>query len=668
MVISMGDICDLGQSSYQELIEQQRKPYLQWLKVQGQMNGDTTDSGKPVKLLPFCSCEEPVLSYLEQMGEEDGLCLFYGQDGQLEEYAGAVFASCDNANIIYADEDYVDANGERCQPWFKPEYSPDTLKSFFYYGNIFALRTKWAAKAWKQFMWETGRENDAKVSIYEFLLYASGQTAKIRHIPKILYTNHSTRSLTELPGRGMRLRLVENTNWWRQYYGKELLTKRLVSVIIPSKDNGQVLMRCLETFTEKTEYPHYEFIIVDNGSSEENRQWISLRLRQLEDKTGKTVQYLYQQREFNFAAMCNQGAEAAGGKYLLFLNDDIEIVDGTWLGRMLKEAIQFHTGAVGAKLLYPADSDRQDTTYRIQHVGVTNMGIGPAHKLAGLEDSGNLYHGHNLVNYDMLAVTGACLLVNREKFKQVGNYDEELAIAYNDVELCFRLHETGYLNMVCNEAVLLHHESLSRGQDNTPKRRNRLAGELELLYRKHPKLKGEDPFYSPNLVQWKRDVSYECNYLYPCDRKVSPELCSRWGMPHAHKSRLLRRLTGEYLSMLVIDSVERQGDVLVIDGWYVLREHDNGKLTRWLLLRHDKKHTVYKVPLYPKLREDVEALFAQEENTVRTALAGIHAVIEIQELPEGSYTIGVLAEDGTAGGLGKHGKRIQYAPAGGCYL
>ena len=125
---------------------------------------------------------------------------------------------------------------------------------------------------------------------------------------------------------------------------------------------------------------------------------------------------------------------------------------------------------------------------RIQHAGITNMGIGPAHKLAGLMDEGNLYHGHNLVNYNMIAVTGACLLLNREKFRQIQGFDEELAVAYNDVELCFQLYERGYLQVVCNEAVLLHYESVSRGQDDTLAKKQRLAQELDRLYQKHPDL------------------------------------------------------------------------------------------------------------------------------------------------------------------------------------
>ena len=145
------------------------------------------------------------------------------------------------------------------------------------------------------------------------------------------------------------------------------------------------------------------------------------------------IQYIYQESEFNFSAMCNLGAKAAKGEYLLFLNDDMEVIEPNWMKRMLGQAACTHTGAVGAKLYYPGE--REQAAYRIQHAGITNMGIGPAHKLAGMEDTGNLYHGRNLLTYNMLAVTAACLMVKKELFLKAGGFDEEFAVAYNDVEI-----------------------------------------------------------------------------------------------------------------------------------------------------------------------------------------------------------------------------------------
>ena len=162
------------EDSYEALCEAQRTPYLQWLKEQN-ITPDTINRGKRIKQLPFLSCEDSFLKCLEQGGislktqekAEDILWLFYMTDGIMDERAEAVFANAADADILYADEDYQDGiKGERCDPWFKPEYSPDTLRSFFYYGSIFALNANLAFRVWKQLCWETGRENYTNVSIY----------------------------------------------------------------------------------------------------------------------------------------------------------------------------------------------------------------------------------------------------------------------------------------------------------------------------------------------------------------------------------------------------------------------------------------------------------------------------------------------------------------------
>lgn len=661
----------VGLDSYERELAAQKKPYLQWLGAQEsalrEEYGDTKDTeGKHVVLLPFLSCDEPWVEYYNKAIEQGKeLWLFYQEGGSLAPCSAAVFAQyAQTADILYADEDYLDEAGEHCEPWFKSEYSPDTLRSFFYYGSIFAIRAGFAAKLWKQFIWETGMKNEAEAGIYEFILYASGQTKRIGHIDKVLYTSQDTKKLQELAGYGSRLGQVSHTNWWRLYHGKTAGQTTPVSVIIPSKDNPKVLFHCIESLLGRTKYPHYELIIVDNGSTEENRLWITSHIQELRKQYPQDMQYLYEPMPFNFSRMCNAGAAVAKGSYLLFLNDDIEVIEEDWLENMLEWAVQLHVGAVGAKLLYPRDNAQEP--YRIQHTGITNMGIGPAHKLAGLPDEGSLYHGHNLVCYDMLAVTAACLLVSREKLRQAGGFDEALQVAYNDVDLCFSLYEAGYYNVQCNTARLLHHESLSRGQDDTPEKRQRLESELSLLYGKHPALRGRDAFYSPKLVQWKRDVEYTCNYLFACDKPVTPK--KGGALPHAYRSRLLRRLTGQNESMLTIDSVELHAHTVEIEGWYVLREHDNALLERWLVLLHEESRQVYQAPLYPKLREDVEALFLEQTATQHTALSGLHAVIEKEKLPKGHYTIGVYVRFEAAGGLRKHGKRIQYAQGDGFLL
>ena len=268
----------------------------------------------------------------------------------------------------------------------------------------------------------------------------------------------------------------------------EVTGQPLVSIIIPSKDHPEVLRQCIDSIREFTRYSHYEILVVDNGSSEENRRDIGEYL------AAAGARYIYEKAEFNFSKMCNTGAACAHGEYLLFLNDDIEIFQPEWLERMLGQAQQPHTGAVGAKLFYPF-------TTTIQHTGVANLRTeGPVHSLMTCEDSVPYYLGWNWIDRDVIAVTGACLLLAADKFRQAGGFDEDLAVAYNDVKLCFALHRMGYYNVVRNDVVAYHHESLSRGTDQEDDSKLiRMYDERQAVYAVFPELRGKDPFLNENL-------------------------------------------------------------------------------------------------------------------------------------------------------------------------
>lgn len=646
---------------YNEALFAQYTPYLQWLSEQKQQDSDT-ELGEQICILPFSSCMEQagMVADIKQV-ESDKIYIFIKRDGRMEAHAPAeivqTFALHPNAALVYADEDYFGTLRElygieeerfavpileryrdagtglyRGAPWFKPDFSPDTLRSFFYIGGIFALKG-----AVLRCVWNSGK------SLYELVAAVSelsglGRKKEIIHLPKVLYTNLRLSDREELAGAGA---LPEES--------QPLKKQPLVSVIIPSKNHSDILGRCLRTLTARTEAVLYELIIVDNGSDASEKA----RLEQLfaslrESRPGLRLTWLYEESSFNFSKMCNQGARAAGGAYLLFLNDDIEVVRPDWMQNMLQSARQRHVGAVGAKLWYP-DTDAGQTQYHtIQHAGITNMGIGPAHKLGGMEDKGNLYHGHNIVTYNMLAVTAACLLVARDKFELAGGFDEELAVAYNDVSLCFRLCENGFFNVLRNDAVLYHHESLSRGQDTSTEKQKRLKRELERLYEKHPQFRGKDPFYSPNLVQWKKDVRYQAGYLYDCDKPVRPKRMGERAvkaLPREHVHPYVKKLTGENLLMLSIDGIVSDAQV-VITGWHVLRRHDNALVTGKLLLRNiNNGSDIYALPIYPQLREDVAELFRQEtgrNRTTHTELSGIQVIFNRASLPEGSYEVGIL--------------------------
>ena len=669
---------------YKKELFAQCTPYLQWLaKREPIKDSENEATGEPICVFPFSSCTDSIKTVLGNGSvDREKIYLFMNADGVLHEGAQALIAQAFDTNkkaiVIYSDEDYYGTLAElyqieekmlkkttdglfRGEPWFKPDFSPDTLESFFYIGNLFALRGQAIADVINEF--------GVDVSLCMLVRILARQTAALHdnthgaevfvHIPEVLYTNNRLSKKDELDC--FEQEFFAKTDAVR--IGGTRANLGRLSVIIPSKDNPQTLKRCIETFRQCAKDMDYELIIVDNGSTDENRTFINAFLE------GCGAKYLYEKAEFNFSQMCNRGAKAAEGDFLLFLNDDIAVdetqADGGWLVKMMRYAATEHIGAVGIKLHYP-DGDL------IQHVGITNMGIGPAHKLGGMPDKGNLYHGHNLADYNMLAVTAACMMVSREKFERAGGFDEELAVAYNDVELCFRLYQMGLYNVVVNSAYLIHHESLSRGEDTAPEKKARLLCEKRKLYEKHPwaspKAQTPDPFYSPNLVQWEKDAAYHINYQYPCDKIVELEplpvkyrrFTGRMYHPflmwflrktvrkyleqtHVHIAKLFNRLTGEAYHMFNIDQVTQEEGIVTITGWHVLRKQDNAKLVKKLWIRglHWEE---YEVELSPKLRRDVEALFAGERRTKNTALSGICLKIDTSNLTRGKYMVGIVVK------------------------
>lgn len=196
---------------------------------------------------------------------------------------------------------------------------------------------------------------------------------------------------------------------------------------------------------------------------------------------------------FNYSAINNFGASEALGSYLLFLNDDTEVLSSDWLERMLGFAQLPHLGAVGAKLLFPQGGG-------IQHCGVVNLAAGPGHAFYAAPPNAPLYFGRNILEWNWLAVMGACMMIARSKFDVVDGFDEQLPVAYNDVDLCWRLHDRGLRSLVCNAVTLIHHESVSRGLDHEdPGKLERLGRERRQLYRKHSGHFMRDPYFNPNL-------------------------------------------------------------------------------------------------------------------------------------------------------------------------
>ena len=409
-------------------------------------------------------------------------------------------------DMVYCDEDRISLlTGVRSRPFFKPDWSPDLYWSLPYVGCAAAYRTTLAKKAGLP---EKGfGEAEQYAFLFRFLEHTGHH--RIGHVPELLC--HSTarkrsgvfasggpeaaaacRRAAEdhirRSGLEARMEPVPGTDRCRIVYGTG--DQPLVSIIIPSKDHPEILGQCIRSIRELTNYKNYEILVVDNGSGPDNET----RIRDL--LTENRAEYLYRKEEFNFSRMCNRGAEAARGEYLLFLNDDIKIIQPDWMDRMLGQAMQPYTGAVGIKLLYP-DSGL------IQHAGVSNTKDGPCHSfMMGREDFAYYYPYHKL-NYNCLAVTGACLMVEKRKFDEVGRFDESYPVAYNDVKLCFSLFKAGYFQVVRNDAAAYHYESYSRGLDALDgQKQARLRMELSRLFRDFPELQGKDPFLNPHLKRF----------------------------------------------------------------------------------------------------------------------------------------------------------------------
>lgn len=432
--------------------------------------------------------------------------VFLDHDDELTEdclYELALCIDREGADFIYSDEDKISTDGRLVDPFFKPDWSPDMLMSLMYTCHVSCVRRTLALEV-------GGLRPDYDGSQdWDFVLRVTERTTRIAHVAKVLYhwrmIPGSTAATFDAKPQALdaAVRLRQDALKRRGLQGDCEAVKDLpayqrvryhvtgnpkVSIIIPSKNNGATLRNCITSIHERSSYRNVEVVVVDNGSS------VPDTLTYLEEvalTAGSRV--VRHDAPFNFSELCNVGARAATGDFLLFLNDDTEVITPDWLERMLGYGQLQHVGAVGAKLLYPQ-------TLRVQHAGVICIADGPSHAFLGANGDDPCYYARNLLESNWLAVTGACLLVERLKFDRIGGFDETFPVAYNDVELCYRLVEAGYFNVVCPAAQLLHYESMSRGLDHqSGEKIARLRADKRRLDARHPRFFMSDPFFSPNL-------------------------------------------------------------------------------------------------------------------------------------------------------------------------
>lgn len=418
------------------------------------------------------------------------------------------------ADFIYSDEDKLSEDGKRrFYPHFKPDWSPDTLRSCNYVCHFTAIKRTLLEKTG---MFRAGFEGSQD---YDLFLRATERAAKIVHIPRVLYHWRATESSTSIN---------PSSKSYAHESGKKALSEHLtrigiegrvdcgatvntykisyapvvekVSIIIPNKDHYDDLSRCISSILGKSTYNNYEIIIVDNGSTQ-----TTLFDYYKNISSEPKIKIVYWNADFNFSSINNYGVSAADGSYLLFLNNDTLVVSEDWIERMLEHAARNGVGAVGAKLYYGDGS--------IQHAGVVvgMTGIaGHAHRFFPRHSSGYMERLKTVQNVS--AVTGACLLVGRSVFNQVGGFDEAYRVAYGDIDMCLKIRACGYLIIWTPYAELYHYESRSRGAEDTPEKQRRLSNESRLFNsRWQSVIDAGDPYYNNNLTLLKEDFSLKFN-------------------------------------------------------------------------------------------------------------------------------------------------------------
>jgi glycosyltransferase involved in cell wall biosynthesis len=405
--------------------------------------------------------------------------------------------------LLYSDEDKLDVRSRRCDPYFKSDWNPELLLAQNFVLHLGVYRTDLVRRVGG---FRTGFDGSQD---YDLTLRCMEQIRpeQIRHLPHVLYhwrmADESTASnATAKPYAQEAARRAVQEHLDRTgvaatvmpHQGVYLRTKYalpaeqpLVSIVIPTRDRASCLQKCLESIFEKTVYRNYEVIVLDNESHESETLEYLAALRKRERVHVERIE-----GAFNYSHLNNRGVELSRGSFIALLNNDVEVISNSWLSEMVSHALRPEVGMVGARLWYPNRT--------IQHGGVI-LGAGgiAGHAHVGLRHEHGYFGRANLAQ-NLSAVTAACAVVRREVYLQLGGFDEvNLTVTFNDVDFCLRLREAGYWIVWTPHADLVHHESVSRGLDDSTSKQLRCLAEIDYMKAKWGHVLQRDPFYNPNL-------------------------------------------------------------------------------------------------------------------------------------------------------------------------
>jgi glycosyltransferase involved in cell wall biosynthesis len=413
--------------------------------------------------------------------------------------------------LIYSDEDKIDEAGHRFGPYFKCDWNPD----LFYSHNMISHLGVYRADLVRDIggfraEFDGSQDYDLALRCIERI-----NADQIHHLPYMLYHwrvhEQSTAKSPDVKPYAMpAAERALNDHFQRQkiHATAELIgcgyrvryalpdIQPLVSLIIPTRNQVKLLRKCIESIIKKTTYQHYEILIIDNGSNDPSTLTYLEKLR-LEPK----VSVIRDERPFNYSALNNAAVKLAQGELIGLLNNGVEVITPDWLSEMVSIALQPRVGAVGARLWYPNDT--------LQHGGVI-LGVGGSagHAHKGFPKGHHGYAGRMSLISSFSAVTGACLIVRKHLYEAVGGLNEvDLTVAFNDVDFCLRLREAGYRNVWTPYAELYHHESATRGYEDTPEKQARFSKEVAYMQQRWGDLLFNDPAYSPNLTLDYEDFS-----------------------------------------------------------------------------------------------------------------------------------------------------------------